>query len=214
MHIAEIKQGNGDFMSPEEKSIGISKNMFIVGLLVAIVASTLISTIVVTQLGAIQGPKGDTGLQGEQGPQGNVGPAGPAGVFGSKASNLSISTTETMQFVDVDEMSVTLTLTETSHILIFFSCEAWPDYDETILIHALVGETVASPGQVYLVPIVWDYSETDVYSLWWGSYTYNFYQTPVDPGTYTIKIQWMISGGVGDMSFRTLTAMALPVAPS
>jgi hypothetical protein len=75
----------------------------------------------------------------------------------------------------------------------------------------MVGDTIADPGQVYLVPTVWDFSETDIYSLWWGSYTYNFHETPVNPGTYTIKIQWITSGGQGDMSFRTLTAIALPV---
>ena len=200
-------------MSPEEKSVGISKNMFIIGLLIAIVASTLVSTIVVTQLLTVQGPKGDKGDTGSQGLQGEQGPLGPTGVFASKAANDSISTTETMQFVDVEEMSVTLVLTETSNVLIFFSCEAWPDYDETIMIRALVGDTTASPGQVILVPTVWDFSETDVYTLFWGSYTYNFHQTPVNPGTYTIKIQWSISGGVGDMGLRTLTAIALPVAP-
>ncbi len=195
-------------MSPEEKSTGVSMTMFIAGILIAIIASVLVSTLVAPQIGLVQGPKGDTGPQG---PQGAIGPAGPAGVFGSAASNDTISTTETMQFIDVEGMSVTLTLNDTSHILIFFSCEAWPDYDATIVIRAMVGDTIASPGQVYLVPTVWDFSETDIYTLWWGSYTYNFHQTPVDPGTYTIKIQWIISGGQGDMSFRTLTAMALPV---
>lgn len=69
-------------MSEGSSPIGISKTMFVVGLIAAILASSLISTIVTTQFGLIQGPKGDTGsqgAQGEQGIQGIRGPIGPAG---------------------------------------------------------------------------------------------------------------------------------------
>jgi len=206
-------------MSTEEKYVGISKTTFLVGLLIAIIASSLISTLVAMQWAVIQGPKGDKGDTGEQGPQGlqgEQGPQGPQGlpsVFASKAANDSISTTETVEYTDVSNMSVTLTLSEESDVLILFSCEAYPDYDEQILIRALVGETIASPGEIYLTPIVYDYSETDIYLLWWGSYTYHFHQPSVSPGTYTIKIQWIVSGGFGEIGFRTLTAMALPIAP-
>lgn len=203
MRFAEISAHKGDSVPLEKKPAGISRNTFILGLLIAIIASVLISTILVAQLVAVQGLKGD---------KGDTGSPGSAGIFGSKAANDTISTTETMQFVDVEEMSLTLTLNETSHILILFSCEAWPDFDETIIVRALVGETTASPGEVNLVPTILDYNETEAYSVRWGSYTYNFHQIPVDPGTYIIKIQWRISGKVGDMRFRNLTAIALPIA--
>ena len=54
---------------------GISKGLFAVGLIVAILVSTILSVGIVTQLAA-KGPKGDTGATGLQGP---IGPQGPAG---------------------------------------------------------------------------------------------------------------------------------------
>ena len=79
-------------------SIGISKTIFVVGLIVAILASTLITTGISMQFG-LQGPKGekgdkgDTGTTGPQGSQGATGsqgsigltgPAGPTGATGSQ----------------------------------------------------------------------------------------------------------------------------------
>lgn len=75
------------------KTLGISKTTFIVGLIIAIVASSLVSVLATTQLALIKGPKGDkgdkgdkgetgaTGDQGQQGIQGEQGPTGPATVF-------------------------------------------------------------------------------------------------------------------------------------
>ena len=68
-------------MSDGKSLAGISTTTFIVGLVVAILASSLISTVATTQLGLIQGPKGDKGDMGPQGEQGPQGPEGPAGVF-------------------------------------------------------------------------------------------------------------------------------------
>ena len=55
--------------------IGISKNLFAVGLILVILVSTVLSVGIATQL-LVKGPKGDTGATGIQGP---VGPQGPAG---------------------------------------------------------------------------------------------------------------------------------------
>jgi hypothetical protein len=80
----------GDTKMTEGKNLGISKTTFIVGLIIAIVASSLISVLATTQLALIKGPKGDkgdkgdtgaTGPQGLQGLQGIQGPAGLAAVF-------------------------------------------------------------------------------------------------------------------------------------
>jgi len=74
----------------EAKSTGISKTMFIVGLIAAILASSLVSAVMVTQLPTTKGPKGDkgdtgaTGATGQTGPTGAIGatgPPGPATVF-------------------------------------------------------------------------------------------------------------------------------------
>jgi len=65
----------------------ISKTTFIVGLIIAILASSIISTVVSMQWALIQGPKGDkgdTGPQGEQGLQGETGSQGPQGPKGDK----------------------------------------------------------------------------------------------------------------------------------
>lgn len=56
--------------------------MFIVGLIIAILASSCISTLVAMQWAVIQGPKGDKGDTGEQGPQGEQGLQGPQGPGG------------------------------------------------------------------------------------------------------------------------------------
>jgi hypothetical protein len=53
------------------KSTGISQAVFVGGLIFAIVASSLFSTLVATQLMiGPQGPKGDKGDTGPQGPSG------------------------------------------------------------------------------------------------------------------------------------------------
>jgi hypothetical protein len=82
-----------------EEVILVTRRTFLIGLAIAILAASAISTVISTQLVAVgpQGPKGDTGpqglrgIQGEQGPQGlpgtdgvdgAVGPQGPKGDTG------------------------------------------------------------------------------------------------------------------------------------
>ncbi len=76
---------------------GISKAMFIAGLIIAIVAASAAASVVSSQFakgpqgdtgatGAAgpegpQGPQGDTGATGAAGPEGPAGPAGPPGSF-------------------------------------------------------------------------------------------------------------------------------------
>jgi len=71
-------------MNMMRNSKGISNAMFAGGLIVAILASSLISGIVATQFGlrGLQGPKGDTGDTGPQGATGATGPQGPQGLQG------------------------------------------------------------------------------------------------------------------------------------
>jgi len=76
---------------------GISTSTFILGLLIAIIASVAVSSLVAQQLAPIgpqgpagpqgvqgsmgeQGPQGEQGLPGVQGPQGLMGPQGPSGL--------------------------------------------------------------------------------------------------------------------------------------
>lgn len=130
--------------------------------------------------------------------------------FASTYSITTASTTETVAWTDMTGMSVSLTLDRTSHVLIMFRSEALnPTGGEVICIRALVDSNIAYPGTIQLTPIIWDYAFTydniDVMS-----YTYNFYRPYVSAGTYTIKIQWRVSGGTGYAYYRTLTVIALP----
>ena len=62
---------------------GVSLRNFIVGLIIAILASSALSTVVATQWA--RGPQGETGPQGgtgSQGPQGETGLQGPQGEIG------------------------------------------------------------------------------------------------------------------------------------
>lgn len=66
-------------MSEGNDSLGISRTTFVAGLVIAILVSTVISTIVITQTDLARGPQGSQGLQGETGPQGPQGSPGPPG---------------------------------------------------------------------------------------------------------------------------------------
>jgi hypothetical protein len=69
----------------EAKSMGISKTMFVVGLIAAILASSLVSAAIMTQLSTtlgLKGDKGDTGATGATGPTGATGATGPQGLQG------------------------------------------------------------------------------------------------------------------------------------
>jgi len=64
----------------EPISLGISSRTFIAGIIIAILASSALSTTVATQLAV--GPKGPKGDKGDTGPQGSTGPQGPQGEQG------------------------------------------------------------------------------------------------------------------------------------
>src|SRR4030042_3455205 len=67
-------------MTEEKGSVGISKGMFVAGIVVAILISSLASTVASLMLSV--GPKGDKGDQGIQGPQGVQGLQGIQGIQG------------------------------------------------------------------------------------------------------------------------------------
>ena len=73
-------------------TVGVSKMMFISGIIIAILVSSALSTVIAIQFAVgpqgpigLQGPKGDKGDQGVQGiigPQGLQGVTGPQGIQG------------------------------------------------------------------------------------------------------------------------------------
>jgi len=218
------KEGS-EKMSKGKSLSGISSTTFIAGLVAAILVSSSLSTVIATQWargphGAVglqglkgdvgdtgpqglqgiqgeQGPQGEQGLQGIQGPKGDKGdegPPGPPALFAIASGDSLYGTSET-DFVDMDDMSVTLSLDRMSHILILVSVQS---VDSTFkIMRALIGGEVAKGGVVGCKGF--------------ECFTYNFYQTSLSSGIYTIKIQWRVPSGYGGIGVRTLTVIAFPV---
>jgi hypothetical protein len=111
--------------------------------------------------------------------------------------------------VDMSEMSVAISINETSNLLIMFSGETLPGYNETIYVRALVGEQSANPSVIYLTPTVERLMVDESCFVGWGSQTFNFYMPSVATGTYLVKIQWCIQNHQGDIFGRTLNVIAL-----
>lgn len=122
--------------------------------------------------------------------------------FNSTYSQTEQSTSSTT-LEDMPEMAVNITLDRTSHLIILFSTEAKPAYNQMILVQAMVNETTAYPGTIQLTPV-------GSISPSYASYSYNFYLLSLSSGTYTVKMQWRVDGGTGYIRFRTLTVIALP----
>jgi len=80
------KRKQGREKMSKEIGLGISRTTFIAGLIIAVLASSALSTgvamTVISQ--GPQGPQGPKGDQGEQGPQGETGPQGPQGIQGEQ----------------------------------------------------------------------------------------------------------------------------------
>jgi hypothetical protein len=103
----------GDRKTSNGKNSGISTSLFVAGLIIVILASSLISIIVSTQWAkGPKGDKGDIGATGAQGPKGDIGATGPLGFsiaplpFGATYSSL---TTDGIPYVsDIILISVDL----------------------------------------------------------------------------------------------------------
>jgi len=74
-----VKHRLVDSTGEKMSEVGISKTTFILGIVIAILASSIISTAV-----SMQWAQGPQGLKGEQGLQGEQGPSGPQGEKGDK----------------------------------------------------------------------------------------------------------------------------------
>lgn len=140
------------------------------------------------------------------------------------------STDSKISWIDINNMSPTITLQRTSQLLIFFNAEAKIDGYGQITVRALVGTESASPYEVQLNPLLdyngfHDHTGATMSSVFHthgiygeGSHTHAFGYMPYSymfsksagPGTYTVKIQWKVTGGVGYVTHRTLTVIALP----
>ena len=94
------RQKRNEKTSKGKRYLGISKSKFIAGLVIAVLASSILSTAVITQWAinarpffmGVQGEQGIQGIQGEQGPEGETGPQGPKGEKGDKGEKGSQGT--------------------------------------------------------------------------------------------------------------------------
>lgn len=121
---------------------------------------------------------------------------------------ISISTyTSSTSWLNMSDTSVSLHLDRTSHVLIMFSASARMTSmvsPVTMYVRALVGNTIANPdtGTSF---------STNVASAFECS-AFVFYLPNVNPGTYTVYIQWTVSNALvtGYVYERTLNVLALP----
>jgi uncharacterized coiled-coil protein SlyX len=134
--------------------------------------------------------------------------------FNSTDGISTIYASNTLTFIDMADMVVNITLSRPSQVLIMFSAEAtqYSDAVQHIEIMAVVNESyIASPGPVYLNPsVVMSGFPSHSHFLTAGSFTYVFYIPINEAGTYTIKIKWRVTGGTGQIGYRSLTVIGLP----
>jgi hypothetical protein len=153
-----------------------------------------------------QGPAGPQGETGATGPQGPVGPQGPPGAFNSTYS-VSTVTTTSLSFVDIPGMSVSISLANTSHVIIVFSAEAFMSSSgDYMIVRALVDSAVTHPTATGNL-LVLTRATIENHS----SCSYAFYLNNVSAGAHTVKMQWRsYYGATANVESRTLIVFALP----
>jgi hypothetical protein len=108
-----------------------------------------------------------------------------------------------IDYVDMPDTSVNLTLDKTSTVMIMFSTEATiGEAEQGIFIQAYIYQTQAVPSFVCL--------PTPTNGTFYNAHSYNFYEQSVNAGTHTVKILWKVTGGTGYVRNRTLIVMATP----
>jgi hypothetical protein len=204
-----------------EGKIGISKTTFMVGIIIAILVSNLISVFAVAQFALIKGPKGDKGDIGPMGPQGPPGPQGepgPSRIPFASANAYWCDGTSSTQWVDIDAMSVNITVDRPSRLLIIYNSELEGSrtYSDGISItwvwiRALVNGVPAYPYkgttggmkslEIRSEEITHEFTHTCVF---WDY---------VSAGTYNVKIQWCVGASDATVTScdRSLVVIALPV---
>lgn len=116
-------------MSEGKTLTGISTTTFIAGLIIAILASSLISALISMQIPGEQGPQGLTGPQGEQGLQGIPGPQGSPGVSVVEYNN--IGSVSGITITPQNLGSVTLSVPTNGSVLLIATATVWTFGDST-----------------------------------------------------------------------------------
>ena len=108
-----------------------------------------------------------------------------------------------MNWQDMPDMTVKITLKVDSTLLIIFSAQAKiSGTNQQMYVRALVDSTQANPPT----------GITLTQASGWSACSYTFYISNVAAGTHTIRMQWMLYDALGDgqMQGRTLAVMSLP----
>ncbi len=123
----------------------------------------------------------------------------------SYTNNPDEEATTSTTWVDMPDMSVSITLERTSHIIIMFSATAYVQVlGNSIMVRAITDEAIPYPVEIVLT------KETQ---LTVGSHSFTWNLPDVSAGIYTVKIQWLVRGGIGtgNVADRSLTVIALPM---
>jgi hypothetical protein len=192
----------------------VSRKLFAVGLIVAILVSILVSMGVASQL--MKGPKGDTGAQSVKG---DTGPQGPPGTpvkyasiadFWGHAHNL-LGDGAAIQWINVSG-SVLLNVNETSDLIVFFSAEVTIGNSANLDVQPVIltGAVIEQP-----VPSVIRFADNAYSNVLTETNAYNFIFRQVPAGTYQIVMKGLAyvitQGATISMSTETLIVQAMTV---
>lgn len=125
--------------------------------------------------------------------------SGEVGKIGYVAATTGPFTTTSTSFVDVPDMTLTITFDYAGHILIWFSAEAY-NTEGRIDFRILVDGSIA--------PINIFFFGRDPYSQYWIRTAHGVLLN-LAAGTHTIKVQWKVSAGTGYVYYRLLSALVL-----
>jgi hypothetical protein len=120
---------------------------------------------------------------------------------------INIISTSSTNWQNMSDTSVSLHLARTSHVLIMFSASSRLTSmitPATMYVRAMIGDTIANPdtGASFISTIGSPYECS----------AFVFYLPNVNPGTYTVYIQWTVTspGVTAYVNERTLNVFALP----
>jgi hypothetical protein len=123
----------------------------------------------------------------------------------SYTNNPDPEATNSTTWEDMPDMSVSITLARTSHLIIMFSATAYVEVlGNSIKVRAIADEAIPYPVEIVL---------TKGTELTMGTHSFTWNLPDVSAGTHTVKIQWLVSWGTstGNVADRSLTIIALPM---
>jgi hypothetical protein len=120
-------------------------------------------------------------------------------------------TTSSTDWVDVPEMTIEITLTRYSRLMYIYTVSAKQDTAGQMAFARVILDGSWPTYSVSTIAPSIEYSSGHTHGTWWR-YTNHVVVTPSvrAPGTYTVKLQWTVSGGTARMQGRNLEIIVLP----